>query len=448
MRKLVIGVMSLLFLLSGFEAIASTGEGGGNVLACFDKNDRQTKRIINKTRKKDGKLEREYISKIISLELLELIEAKRFRDVDNVPVQVLISKDESVSEYIERVKERFQTYLPFYVDVIEVGQNIFSKMNIQRVQEPLKQVRDFVFKLNSQEEEHCVILTVARQFDATQGEVLELDQPLLDKLQELSPTSVSVLFLHEYVYQVMRRRGSQSSDETRNLVKQLISYSSNSRIKDLYTSFLTSRLRGFADGNKSELGELEVYFPEYPYGVHIELRELIGRAVYDMLVKIIARISEDPKDDDNIKKGAPRVKELIEEYWPTYSDSLTVQTADLFSVDQKSFETLKEYFDGLGDSFASVFRSQCYYLYSSVSFCSAYASLLPGNMSFDEWWIDGRYGAREMFSLSKGYDDRPTWHQFLVNVDFSVGKEHILPKLLYDEFMIKKLNLEGELVSP
>ena len=417
-------VLIAILTVGGLNAYAGeTGTHGGNTIICFDQQSRQSRKIIKDINKHAGKLDRKYISSIRSARLIEVAEIQNFRDEDNRPA-VLLLPDEAnptISGYVDRVIDRFQRYLPFYSELITKGRDILSKMNISRLSEPIPRVNDFTFRLSTDEAKHCTIVTVARQFHNGTSEALEIDQPLLDKIQELSPVSVGVLFLHEYVYQAFRRVGrfqntnsvGHRADSVRYLVKQMVTYSSNSSLKSFYSVFRESPVSGFTDD-------------VYPPTVNENLRNIVADLIFNILRYVaVANAGAETKPED--------LRKFLDDAWPQFAPIALQRMAQLASLSANDplLSQMNSWLAELHLRIRSTFHS--HWSYSSYSSNITYAYVRANTTEvFAQWYVD----VEDMF---------PVIYDGLLMIKVDHKNTTLVPLNFYETMMPKKLNFNGEL---
>ena len=190
--------------------------GGGRGRVCFsDEN------ITEKVRKAQGFIEDQDLDYIVSIEPLDLHEAKQKRGLEaKEPTLAQPRSGENHLSYLARLLDRLDESFPALAQKVRVSEQEFSAENLIWQDVGLLPVMDenTVGAYNSL---HCTLTTMAVQYKEEGQNYLAIDQRLFYH-PEHSTMGRAVLILHEYLYLVARKLGRADSRSTRLAISLLL----------------------------------------------------------------------------------------------------------------------------------------------------------------------------------------------------------------------------------
>jgi hypothetical protein len=252
---------------------ASTG--GGNAVVCFN-NKEIPLRYRDKESPNFGSILEEYIPQIVSVEALDLFDAKMGRGFADVKPELLLLKEgESTEEFYDRITNNFQYVHPLTAKILRFVKASLPDETVVKMQKyGVGQVDDSGFEGNLNRE-YCVIATMATQKKIKNRFRIDFDKRLFLHTTH-SKLSQAVMVLHERLYWFERNfltPETKDSSAVRMLVSMLISVDPKVNLKEYSTQFTDL---GFTEGLNQirwdPVGHVKTYEPlttsNYSRGVY------------------------------------------------------------------------------------------------------------------------------------------------------------------------------------
>lgn len=218
---LIFSFALVLFAPSAFSEAEQGTRGGENAVVCFN-NEAIPMEFRDRTSPRYGLiLDDEVKNNVVSVEAYDLYEARAPKGLNGTPQEVIQTlPGEPVRGYAERIARRFERYVPAVAYDIREGAAAFPDSKILMRPAGLKRVHD-ENDVGDIDDSHCVIATMAAQYEAGQDTYLQIDGRLFNHPMQTT-LSRAVLFLHEALYYRARRLGQTDSLTTRTAVSHLI----------------------------------------------------------------------------------------------------------------------------------------------------------------------------------------------------------------------------------
>lgn len=251
--------------------------GGGNSVVCFnpDASGEYSDEMRSLLASEDKVIPNWAIQYIKSVEMYDLYTAKLPRGIEGrVPEIVEIKEEEKLSEYVSRIRDRFEGYVTEANFLIKDGQENIRDEDIRFHQNPVKQQND-VGEISLIDKSKCKLTTMAIQRNWGEFHELHIDARLFNH-QFHSRLSKATLLLHEYVYSVARKFNHVDSSPTRKLTELLITYDERITIRKVIKTMFNL---GFHSYDINDELERYYYFLFSHAGNHIKIK--LYNMIYD-----------------------------------------------------------------------------------------------------------------------------------------------------------------------
>jgi hypothetical protein len=229
--KTLLAPLVFLSVVSAHATDAGT-RGGGNAVICF--NDPAIPVVI---RKDKGDIKNEYISKITSIEMLDLYEVKLAQGMDSTTTVEIkdVLANEGLSQFTKRMLGRIRPFTPKFYDK---AMEMMAEMPPERAfAHPygIENVNDFNL-MGRIDSRNCVVGTVLAHTPNGQITDIHYDQRLWNHAS-FGNLNKHVAYLHEVVYRTYREMEDldANSDQSRRIVGMLLK-------KDLKQDELTQKM--------------------------------------------------------------------------------------------------------------------------------------------------------------------------------------------------------------
>jgi hypothetical protein len=217
-----------LSLLSLNALAGGSDRGGGNAIVCFDSAS-IPKAIRTKGSPDFGVITSKALGRITNIEMLDLYQAKLPKRDSLYPARIAKPEPGETPEAMaERLLDRISNYAPWVHKKIEIGQSAL-RGNVSQSKDGVATIDD-INLLFSYDREHCVIATMAAQ-DATNDELF-VDSRLF-KHPKHSIESRAAMYLHEWTYYSLLRKGVTTSAGVRGIVGRMMIASGGERVSAL-----------------------------------------------------------------------------------------------------------------------------------------------------------------------------------------------------------------------
>ncbi|HAR43861.1 MAG TPA: hypothetical protein DCS07_14705 [Bdellovibrionales bacterium] len=227
----IVAVAGLVGLASLAHAFADGGEssGGGNGIVCFDHS-----AIADRVRANGGVVQDDDLEHIISLEMVDLYQAKKPRGLPPKPPGLIpINEDNSIddgqaiAEYLEKIENRLRYIYPEQARGLGYLRKFLNDEALRFHPNPLHQMRDADLEIEPNSAQ-CTFTTMAYNEIITDEVVyIHFDERLFN-LKNTHTThsrmSKAALVLHEYLYVLARLNDPKtvSSKKARDYLGYLI----------------------------------------------------------------------------------------------------------------------------------------------------------------------------------------------------------------------------------
>lgn len=241
-------LLTLLLSLTASTAFAGTSDrGGGNALVCFD-SPSVPKAIRTKGSPNFGVITKAALSRITKIEMLDIYQAQLARGERPNPFgdnKVGGAKPgEKPEAMADRILDRIANYAPGVHKKILEGKYAL-RGNISFSQDGVATIDDLNL-LFSFDREKCVIATVAAQ-DA-QNDQLFIDARLYNHPKH-SIASRAAMWLHEWTYYSLLRKGVYSSAGVRGIVGRMMLAGAHQEVSSLINASVKAGL--ISEGRES-----------------------------------------------------------------------------------------------------------------------------------------------------------------------------------------------------
>jgi hypothetical protein len=220
---MLLRLMATTCLLTSFAVFAGAESGGGgNAVVCFDSPSVVKEIRLNK-QFGGGYIENRHISRITSVELLDVAKAKHTiltPDGDIVTPEIIVAAPgETMGSFTKKMERRLNLY-PGILALIEIGKKGIK--SVKGVPNGLTPIDD-VISGEAFNTEYCVRSTIIAQHEVGSETNVLFDSRIYGLSTSIFPVeSRSMSFWHEYLYFVGRKRGDTSSDLTQFLVSTFV----------------------------------------------------------------------------------------------------------------------------------------------------------------------------------------------------------------------------------